>query len=120
MTKATPMIIGLDWDGTTNRDMETFEKIVYTLKKAGHKVYIVTMRYPSECRFIPPKWNKIVDGVIPTSREPKRIVTEALGIKIDIWIDDFPEAVTMHARDIWGQASPEGVIVSTQGVETTN
>lgn len=105
------MNFGLDYDGTVTGDPVTFEKIVNLLKQAGHKVYLVTMRYESELGSIHPGIAIAVDGIIPTSRQAKRKVVEDLGLKIHIWIDDNPEAVYMHAGQIWGQASPEGTIV---------
>jgi hydroxymethylpyrimidine pyrophosphatase-like HAD family hydrolase len=42
------MIVGLDWDGTVTSAPSLFLSFAETAKEQGHKVYIVTMRYPSE------------------------------------------------------------------------
>lgn len=99
--------IGLDWDDTVTREPEGFYNFVKSMRDLGHKVYIVTMRYPSECMNIPRQWINAVDGVYPTSRGSKlKHMTEA-GIKIDIWIDDNPIAVYKTAAEIWGCSTPE-------------
>lgn len=82
------------------------------MKRLGHKVYIVTMRYPSECLTDPMlrKWAHGVDGVIPTSRRAKKEALDELGITCHIFIDDHPRAIHESAEQIWGKASPEGVV----------
>ena len=105
------MNFGLDYDGTITGAPNTFDKVINVLRADGHKVYITTMRYPSECKEIEVLFGNCVDGIIPTSRMSKEKVVERIGIKIDIWIDDNPKAVHMSADEIWGKASPEGQIV---------
>ncbi len=107
------MIIALDYDGTVTSEPKGFATFVNTMRSLGHKVYIVTMRYPSEC-FKDPKlcqWAHGVDGVVATSRKAKRPVMEALGLKVGVWIDDNPEAVSMDAVQIWGTVTPENTII---------
>lgn len=112
------MNIGLDYDGTCTEDIELFLAFIKLARARGHQVYLVTMRYPSEVND-PNFPNKAVDknilnavsGLICTGREAKRKVTDKLGIKINVWIDDNPLAVEKHAREIWGWCTPEGVIV---------
>lgn len=43
------MNIALDYDGTFTAAPNVFIELVKNMQTAGHKVYIVTMRYPSEC-----------------------------------------------------------------------
>ena len=45
------------------------------------------------------------------NRHAKKRFCEKLGIKIDIWIDDNPQAVHMDARSIWGDSSAQGAVV---------
>ncbi len=104
--------VALDYDGCANADVPAFLSIVATMQNFGHKVYIVTMRYPSECRSILEEFGTFVDGIIPTSRHSKREACESLGIKIHIWMDDTPLAVEKSAGDIWGEVTPEGCIRS--------
>lgn len=103
------MNIAFDWDGTVTRAEEEFRIFAALLRKMGHKVYIVTMRYPSELAEIN-AWKDIVDGIIPTSRMAKRTATAEAGVIIDVWIDDNPEAVIKNASDIWDTVTPEGVV----------
>ena len=66
------MNFAFDYDGCANADVPTFIDVISTLQKAGHKVFIVTMRYPSECRQVIEDFSGLVDGIIPTSRKAKR------------------------------------------------
>lgn len=105
------MIIGLDFDGTVTEDEDIFKIIIKLLRCSGHKVYIVTMRYPSECVCIKQEWGSLVDGIIPTSRLAKLPAVTAAGIKIDVWMDDNPRAINESAADIWGTPSDEGTVI---------
>lgn len=105
------MNFAIDYDGCADSDIQLFRIIITQMKAAGNKVYIVTMRYPSECAFVLANFQDIVDGVIPTSRMAKRKVVENHGIEINVWMDDNPRAIDHDASAIWGQASPEGAVV---------
>jgi hypothetical protein len=112
------LTIGLDYDGTVSEDINLWLMFVRLARASGHKVYVVTMRYESEVndpnfpnRAIPDHFLKEVDGIICTGRQAKRKVTESLGIRINIWIDDNPLAVEKHANEVWGWCTPEGVVV---------
>lgn len=115
------MNIGLDYDGTITAEPNGFSVFVDTMRKLGHKVYIVTMRYDSEClndeAFM--YWKHKVDGIIATNRKSKKQAADKKGLIIDVWIDDNPEAVYMDASEIWKQPSPEGsVVIQTPRSET--
>lgn len=115
--------IGLDYDGTVTSDYYAFVKLVELFRNRGHKVYIVTMRYESECRqdanFM--RLTEMADGWCPTGRMAKRKYCEQQGLKIHIWIDDNPIAVEKDAIDIWGTVSPEGsVVIEEHGTKVTN
>lgn len=105
--------IGLDYDGTVTSDPEGFKVMVDTFRKRGHKVHLVTMRYESECLRDPDFMDMVskVDSYLATGRKPKRQFCETKDLKIDVWIDDNPEAVIMSADQIWGTASAEGDVV---------
>lgn len=103
--------IGLDYDGTYTSSPKEFLQFAKSMREAGHKVYVVTMRYPSEAKDIDPELLANVDGVFATSREAKQPFMTAQGIDIHIWIDDNPTAVHMSAKQIWGTASPEGMVI---------
>ncbi len=103
--------IGLDFDGTVTAAPNIFKDFVAAMRAAGHKVYIVTMRYASEEGEIN-YWRRYVDDVIFTGRQAKAPAMEAKGIPIHIWIDDNPQAIHMSATQIWGTQTPEGVVHS--------
>lgn len=107
------MNFSLDYDDTITAEPLGFLRFCKTMRQLGHKVYIVTMRYPSECKEIYNKWQYDVDGIFPTSRLAKKPWMDAMNIKIDVWIDDSPRAIHESAVEIWGTASPEGLIVNT-------
>ncbi len=102
---------GLDWDGTADRDPETFKLLIALLRHFGHKVYIVAMRYPSEFANVWEEMMPWVDGIVTTSRQAKDPACRDLGIFIDVWIDDNPRAVNESAKQIWGWASGEGHVI---------
>lgn len=104
--------IGLDWDGTVTTNPEVFFQIATLFKNHGYGLYIVTMRYPSECANIPEKWFKLVDKIICTCRQAKQEVTEELGIRIHIWIDDNPKAVFHNALVAFGSSTHEGDVIT--------
>lgn len=110
------MNFGLDFDGVVTEDSKLFANFVDMARGASHKVYIVTMRYPSECIHdrLMRKWVCGVDGIIPTSRLAKKDACDAVGVKIDVWIDDNPNAVHQSAMQIWGESSQEGSVVIEQ------
>lgn len=117
MTSIQPTVVSLDFDGTATTDPELYKRMVAAYRERGHKVYIVTMRYPSETtvkeangRSVQQEWGPLVDGIIATCRKAKKPFVAAMGIKIDIWIDDNPNAVYMDANQIFGAISPEGLV----------
>lgn len=91
------MNISLDFDGTASTDIEMWTAFAEICKSRGHTVYIVTMRSPKEALEIPAMLADAVEAVVCTTRKAKAPYCEALGIKIDIWIDDMPLAITQHA-----------------------
>lgn len=73
------MLIALDYDKTYTLDSEFWNQFVENVKRRGHDVKIVTMRYPHE---------EILNApcdVIYTSRNAKNKFINA-----DVWIDDSP------------------------------
>lgn len=103
---------GLDYDGTFTEDPFLFHNFIKTARAQGHKVYIVTMRYPSEFTKESEILDKIVDGIVCTGRRGKKETTKKLGINIHIWIDDEPRAINEDANSVYGWASEEGAIIS--------
>ncbi len=103
------MNFGLDYDGVcTGSGLDLWLEWVKLAKLHGHKVYIVTMRFLSECSVIPESLTQFTEGVYPTGRMAKKPHMGALGIKIHVWIDDHPEAIHKNAIEIWGVIASEG------------
>lgn len=100
----------LDWDGTYTADPELWLAWIVNAHARGHRVYVITMRYPSEVPDNAHTHALAALGVhiVATSRLAKRPFARAMGIDIHIWIDDNPEAVLMDADQIWSTPAPEG------------
>lgn len=105
------MNFAIDFDGCADGDILLFRLMIEAMRASNHDVYIVTMRYPSVCGFVVECFNDIVNAIIPTSRMAKKKTTENLGVNIDVWMDDNPNAIYLDAMQIWGQSSPEGSVV---------
>jgi hypothetical protein len=108
------MIVALDFDGTFTEDPEGWSGVIALFKARGHTIYIVTMRHPEVEEAIPNFIKHIVDDIFYTGRLAKRKFMESKGIKIDVWIDDNPEAVSMNAEQIWPTVFPLG---QTEGLK---
>lgn len=91
------MYISLDFDNTYTRDPATWDQFVDLMQKAGHTVYCVTMRYPTEGDDVLATLGKKVK-VFFTSRKNKHDFMFAQGINIDVWIDDMPYFILNDAR----------------------
>lgn len=82
------MNLALDHDGTFTADPELWAQFCRLAQARGHKVYLVTMRFPEEG--IDDRASKVVDAVIYTSRDAKKAYVDKINLGIDIWIDDSP------------------------------
>jgi hypothetical protein len=103
--------IALDWDGTCDLDQDLWFEVVKLIQARGHKVYVITMSYPSECTKISEAWYKLLEGrVIPTSRLAKKKFVQKMNLPIHIWIDDHPLALYLDAREAFGTVDPEGLV----------
>ena len=92
------MILALDYDGTYTKDPVMWQAIIPVFRAAGHEVFCCTMRTPKEVSSMDPNLLKHVQ-VITTSRAAKGPFMEALGIPVDIWIDDNPMFIVADAAD---------------------
>lgn len=84
------MNISLDYDNTYTRDPVMWDTIIGIMKRCGHSVFVVTMRYPSEGAEVEKYLGHQVDRIIYTSRKGKMDYLQAQMTSIDIWIDDMP------------------------------
>ncbi len=89
------MILGLDWDETFTADPELWAAFVRIAGRRGHRVVIVTYRYPRHVGDIRRMLRRLRLRVplLATSRRPKRPYALAHGFDVDVWIDDLPELI---------------------------
>lgn len=85
------MLIALDYDGTYTEDPELWNAFIASAAARGHRVFCVTMRYPTEPVEMP-------CDIIYTGREAKAAHVQALhGMAFDIWIDDNPHWILRNS-----------------------
>jgi len=92
------MNISLDYDNTYTRDPVMWDAIVDMMKRYGHTVYVVTMRYPSEGAEVEKYLADKVERIIYTSRKGKMDYVQQQLLSIDIWIDDMPWFIVNDAK----------------------
>jgi len=83
------LVFGIDLDDTITAAPKLFKKIIGLIKKEGHSVWIVTARNEGDYCPTLREFENIVDKVIFTAQNAKADIAE-----VDIWIDDFPLAIT--------------------------
>lgn len=87
------MIIALDYDNTYTRDKFFWDDFIDNAWRHGHSVYIVTSRgedTPVDYQY---DFNRMQVEIIYCNYRAKKQVTDNLGVKIDIWVDDDPEYI---------------------------
>lgn len=98
--------IALDFDCTFTSDIEFWRGFVESATRRGHTVICVTGRTES-----PEKRQEVesifgadtvarLGAIIFCNHTPKRLCATAAGWDINIWIDDFPEAITSDQTTI--------------------
>ncbi len=94
------MNLSLDYDGTYTRDPIIWDAAIKVLRQAGHKVYVVTMRYDNEREGTPVRLALALhaDAIYFTGRKAKQKFMHDHGIRIDVWIDDQPGFIFMDAQ----------------------
>lgn len=98
-------VIALDFDRTFTSDIEFWRLMVILAVERGHTVICVTGRTDSErsrtemrALFGERVFAKL-SSLIFCNHCPKRDCAANQGWEVDIWIDDFPEAVGAPSRD---------------------
>jgi hypothetical protein len=92
------MNIALDYDGTYTADPALWDTFILCAHNRGHQVHIVTMRHESE----PVRIGERPARIHYTDRKAKRPFMQALGVPVQIWIDDMPDFIVGSAapRDL--------------------
>ena len=92
-----PLTIAMDYDDTFTADMKFWSAFVQNANGAGHRVVCVTARRNTEENTdeINSKFNHwgCHMPIVFTELGSKLHAVEKRGLKIDIWIDDNPEAL---------------------------
>lgn len=81
--------IAIDYDGTWTADPELFRFIAARSWARGHRVLVVTARVSGHGE-VTRECEPYVDRVLFSGAEYKRAHCDAMGEKVDIWIDDMP------------------------------
>lgn len=98
--KPEPKTYGLDYDDTYTSDPELWQWFIRRAQGRGHTVYIVTCRHDThenreevygdrESTLTGLPWSRHIF----TGFAAKKWFCEHRGLKIDIWIDDYPESI---------------------------
>lgn len=114
---------GLDFDDTFTADPHLWTIWIQHAQARGHAVFCTTARHNSDgnheelTRALPP-------GVIPIfcSSTPKRRMVESAEIRVDLWIDDYPEAiidVSSRENDAWSEVARLHELVADLRAEIT-
>ncbi len=90
------MNISLDFDDTYTRDPALWNVFIQDCIVRGHNVYVVTARSPEQRKEVMESVGIRVgeSRVYFTSMQSKKNYMWKQGIRIDVWIDDNPTAIT--------------------------
>lgn len=92
--------IALDYDKTFTLDMEFWLMFIQLAKSRKHNVIVVTGRNESENADLNRTIAGKVDMIIYTGYKAKKRYCEDHNIKIDVWIDDHPEAIVYDGQSL--------------------
>jgi len=99
------MRIALDFDATYTLDPRMWEEFISLSVQHGHTIILATYRHEvHDAHPLIDELKKIIP-VYFTDGKAKKPFLEALGIVVDVWIDDRP--MTIVEDSAWGQDSPE-------------
>lgn len=83
--------ICIDHDDTYTTDPATWDKIIGLLRDAGHEVFCISLRFPNV-----PITSGIPCTVYYSCGQHKWDFAAERGMKVDIWIDDWPSIIGEH------------------------
>lgn len=85
----------LDYDETYTRDPGLWHAFIRSAKQRGHKVYCISFRHEHQMDEPRMTVGKYVgpEHCYGTGHTSKRTFAEAMGLQIDVWIDDLPELI---------------------------
>jgi hypothetical protein len=89
------MNISIDFDDTYTRDPDMWNAVVSRMKLSGHNVYLVTLRTPEQGLEVLSTIGRVIgaENCYFTSMQSKKNYMWKKGIRIDVWIDDMPDAI---------------------------
>jgi hypothetical protein len=88
------MTIAIDHDDTFSADPHLFLHFIASARLRGHRVIMVTMRYPNQTGGMEEAiqcFDK--SDIFFTGHNLKKPFMERQNIHVDIWIDDTPESI---------------------------
>jgi hypothetical protein len=95
-----PKVIAFDFDETISTNEAVFTNVMKMFELAGYHVIIVTWRTEAEWPEDFDNLRKLGYKVYCTGRKSKRDFMAMQGIKVDIWVDDTPEAIIYDMGNI--------------------
>lgn len=102
MVKFEPLKIALDYDDTFTSDKPMWANIVSFMKSNGCDVRFVTARFESTDKYsnedILQDSDRLNLPIIFCNGKPKEDVTNRVGFKVNIWIDDHPLWIPNHSK----------------------
>lgn len=96
------MLIALDYDDTYTKAPGLWRQFIDNALSAGNKVVCVTMRPDVAMTPVYLSLGHVigVENIFNTNGKAKASYVEKLGLKVDVWIDDFPAAILLDKEDI--------------------
>jgi hypothetical protein len=111
------MLIALDFDGTYTADPPFWDDFIDWVHECGHHVYIVTARDRDLDRLkLEPHFDYLGVNIIYCDGQPKKEITEAKGLRFNVWIDDNPASIFHPSNfqrgapglEAWRRSDPHG------------